>query len=734
MARQQANLEYNQFQSGLITEGNLLNLPIDSFREGENFILSKSNAWERRKGLGLEESGTTYPAYVDFSDQTLVSSVHIWQTHYSSIPEILVVQFGDKLHFFDTSVDPLSNGKLFINNQEFLTTEGTTEDIISGASVEGIFVFATEDADPVSLQITDITADASTARTKITVDRKILYLETRDVWGRAEPSKERPKTLTSDYQYDLLNQGWDAEKISATFAAIGAYPSGYDIWWLYKTTAGTDPNIIGKFTPSRMKDNTSTGIGQERQNTPAPRGSTVASLQVLASGKPSCIQTFAGRVFYAGFQATPRLINDVRPDFRNHVFFSQLVKSNAEISKCYQFADPTSEVDSAIVDTDGGFIKINAARKIVAMEEVSSGLFVIAENGVWLLSGTSDGLFSATGYHVDKITDYGCISPRSVVAYGDTVFYWAEEGIIVLSPDQTTGKHSAQNLTELKIQSLYNDLSTSSKLRSVGTVERTDKYVRWLVSENANPNNFDLEIIFSLRYGAFFINRFKSDITVAERVTGYIPERNVIGNKVVSDYFIVAGVDRVKVESADVTVPLGRRLGDAEFKDTKYLTIKSDDDSFGFYSFNQDNFKDFGLVDAEAYLLSAPQKLDDTQRRKQIASLATHMLRTDVWYKDLDGEVTRENESSMLLRIRWDYADSASSNKWTDISRHSQCYRYRRPMNLKQGVNVYPYEVITARERIRGSGTAFQFEFRTEPEKDCKLLGWAVVATGGTKV
>ncbi|WP_033928822.1 hypothetical protein, partial [Vibrio cholerae] len=148
----------------------------------------------------------------------------------------------------------------------------------------------------------------------------------------------------------------------------------------------------------------STGIGQERQNTPAPRGSTVASLQVLASGKPSCIQTFAGRVFYAGFQATPRLINDVRPDFRNHVFFSQLVKSNAEISKCYQFADPTSEVDSAIVDTDGGFIKINAARKIVAMEEVSSGLFVIAENGVWLLSGTSDGLFSATGYHVDKIT------------------------------------------------------------------------------------------------------------------------------------------------------------------------------------------------------------------------------------------------------------------------------------------------------------------------------------------
>lgn len=732
MARQQANIEYNQFQSGLITEGNILNLPVDSFREGENFVLSKANAWERRKGLGIEESGTFNNSFVDLSDQTLVNSVHVWTTHYSAIPEILVVQFGEKLHFFDSSKDPLSDGKLLVNDQEYIVTEGTTEDVISGASVEGIFIFATKDADPVSLQITDVGVDDLSTRTNLTITRDILFLNTRDVWGKRPPSDRRQSgAVEFDLRYDLINQGWDTEKIAATQAAINAYPSDYDVWWLYKVASSSDPDKIGRFDANRMKDSVRYGVGQDRANTPAPRGSTIASLQVLASGKPSCIQSYAGRVFYAGFQATPRLIDDVRPDFRNMVFFSQVVKSNAEITKCYQFADPTSEADSAIVDTDGGFVKINAARKIVAMEEVSSGLMIIAENGVWMLSGTSNGLFSATGYQVTKITDYGCISPRSVVSYGDNVFYFADEGIIVLAPDQTTGKHTAQNLSELKIQSLYNSISSSNRQKAVGTVERTDKYIRWMVSEGSNPNVYDLEIIFSMNYGAFFINRFKSNIQVAERVIGYIPERNIVSNVVLSDYFVIAGTDRVKVEEADVTVPLARRLGDEEYKDTKYLTAKSDDNTFGFYSFNQDNFKDFGIVDAEAYLLSAPQKMDDTQRRKQITSLATHMIRTDVLYKDAEGEVTQINESGMLLRIRWDYADLSTSNKWT---RTSQCYRYRRPMNLVQGDNVYPHEVITARERIRGSGTAFQFEFRTEPEKDCKLLGWAVTATGGTKV
>lgn len=730
MARQQANVEYNQFQSGLITEGNLLNLPVDSFREGENFILSKSNSWERRKGLGLEDSGVMTPSYALLDSETTVNSVHTWYTHYSGIPEILVVQLGDKLHFFDTSIEPLSDGKLTINNQDYTTTNGTTEDIISGTSVEGIFLFATANSDPIALQITDITSSISGSGLNLVVTRDVLLLETRDFWGRAKPSKTRPTTLDTDYLYDLQNQGWDSSKVQATYAAINAYPSGYDIWWLYKVASSNDPDVIGKFSPARMRDIDATGIGQDRKNTPAPRGSTVASLATLASGKPSTIQTYAGRVFYAGFEDTPRLLDDVRPDFGNYIFFSQVVKSNTDITKCYQFADPTSEVDSDVVATDGGFVKINAARNIVAMEEVSSGLFVIAENGVWLLSGTDAGLFSATGYKVNKVTDYGCISPNSVVTFGDMVFYWADEGIIMLSPDPATGMHVANNLTELKIQTLYNGIVSSNRKQSVGTVERADKYVRWLVSEGASPNNYSLEIVFSLTLGAFFINRFKSDITVPDRVIGYVPERNIISNIVASDYFVVADNLDVFVDEARVTVGLSKKLGDESYKDTKYL-VANNDGEFGFYQINDENFQDFNTVDAEAYLLSAPQKLDDTQRRKQLISLATHMLRTDTLFVDEDENVTEFDKSSMKLRIRWDYADNISSGKFTE---DKQCYRYRRPFNLKQGSNVYPYEVITARERVRGSGTAFQFEFRTEPSFNCKLLGWAVTVAGGTKV
>ncbi|QXN67703.1 hypothetical protein [Vibrio phage VP41s3] len=733
MPRQQANLEFNQFKSGLITEGNILNLPVDAFREGENFVLTPNNSWVRRKGLDKEHEGIMADSYTDLDNVDTAFSVHTWYTHYSTLPEIVVVQIGDKLHFYDSQVEPLSKGKLTVNSQDYLSTNGTTDDLISAASVEGMFLFAIRGANPMSYQITDVSfgsnGDSTSANIQVTDTE--LILETRDLWGKKEPIKERRDEIDTDSQYELENQGWDFSKLQQCKKAIGKYPSDYDIWWMYKVSSSKDADEIGKFSAERMKDNEATGVGQQRQNTPAPRGSTIVSLSRLASGRPQTLQSYAGRVFFAGFESTPRLINDVRPDFGNHVFFSQVVKANADITKCYQWADPTSEVDSDVVDTDGGFIKINSARNIIGLEEVSTGLFVIAENGVWLISGTTSGLFSATGYQVNKVSDFGCVSPNSITSYNNNVFYFADEGIIGLIFDKTAGTHIAQNITETKIQSLYNKLPLNCKQRAVVTAQRSERYIRWLVSEGySNPNSFSLEIIFSLNTGAFFINRFKSDIDTPETVLGYIEERNTSDEVGSGDYQVVVGLDKVIAGSSQVTVRLLRRSGGTSYKEIKYLVGNPLDDTIGFYQYNNEDFLDFGKVDAEAFLLSAPQKLDDTQRRKQIASLATHMARTD--YTKLTGSnLEIINPSALSLRIRWDYADSVDSGKW---SKERECYRYRRPLNLKQGDNIYPHEVITARERVRGSGTAFQFEFRTKPKHDAQLLGWAVSVTGGTQV
>lgn len=729
MPRQQANTEFIQFQSGLITEGNILNLPVDSFREGENFVLTPNNDWERRKGLDKEVGGAMIDSYSDLTDPNAAYSVHTWFTHYSALPEIIVIQIGDKLYFYDSHTEPLSNGKIQVNGNDYLLTGGTTDDIISATSVEGIFLLAIAGSNPKSFQITSV--DVTDSGYRVAVNDTDLILATRDLWGKHRPSNVRPEQIELDTQIELENQGWDVPKINACKRIIGVYPSDYDVWWMYKTASSKDADKIGKFDAERMRDNDLTGFGQDRKNTPAPRGSTIRALSQLASGRPKTLQSYAGRVFFAGFEPTPRLVDDVRPDFGNHVFFSQVVKANADITKCYQWADPTSEVDSDLVATDGGFVKINSARNIVAMEEVSSGLFIIAENGVWLLSGTTDGLFSATGYQVTKVSDFGCISPNSVVSYNNNVFYFASEGIIGLIYDKTAGTHVAQNITETKIQTLYNSISTSDKQHAVATTQRSERYIRWLVGERAtNPNNFSLEIIFSLNTGAFFINRIKSDTSTPEVVLGYIQERNTVDKIDQGDYQVVVGIDKVFAGSSQVTVGLLKRVGDESYKDTKYLVGNPLDGTIGFYQYLNDDFLDFGKVDAEAYLLSAPQKLDDTQRRKQIASLATHMKRTDV-INLTNEDLKVVNPSSLKLRIRWDYADSTNSGKW---SKERQCYRYRRPLNLKQGDNVYPYEVITARERVRGSGTAFQFEFRTEPKHNAVLLGWAVTVTGGTQV
>jgi len=84
-----------------------------------------------------------------------------------------------------------------------------------------------------------------------------------------------------------------------------------------------------------------------------------------------------------------------------------------------------------------------------------------------------------------------------------------------------------------------------------------------------------------------------------------------------------------------------------------------------------------------------------------------------------------QNESSCLVQARWEWTTLESSNRWGD---EFQAYRFRQPLfveetnsSLSDGMSV-----ITTRNKIRGKGRALSFRFRTEPGKDCKLLGWSV--------
>lgn len=81
------------------------------------------------------------------------------------------------------------------------------------------------------------------------------------------------------------------------------------------------------------------------------------------------------------------------------------------------------------------------------------------------------------------------------------------------------------------------------------------------------------------------------------------------------------------------------------------------------------------------------------------------------------------NESSCLVQARWEWTDASDAGRW---GQEFQAYRYRQPLFTEEETATvsYGYSVISTRNKIRGKGRAVSFKFRTEPGKDCQLLGW----------
>jgi hypothetical protein len=87
-----------------------------------------------------------------------------------------------------------------------------------------------------------------------------------------------------------------------------------------------------------------------------------------------------------------------------------------------------------------------------------------------------------------------------------------------------------------------------------------------------------------------------------------------------------------------------------------------------------------------------------------------------------------------MVQARWDFANSASGGKYTP---EFQAYRHFRIMVAP---DVLPetfdpgYDIVVTKNKVRGSGKAVQFRFRSEPGKDLHMYGWSFPIEGGTEV
>lgn len=758
MPRQQAAVNVNAFVKGIITEAGPLTFPDNASIDELNLVLNKDGSRKRRLGMNTEPDAVSVNSgALPLDDLGMYTTSWKAPGGYTEF-EFIALQTGNRVTIFDSSSKPVSAA---VKATFDIGSDPTVR--MSMATVDGLLVIATGQGDISSLDFNGTTVTRSTGRLKI-----------RDMFGVADTIAgvnllegsgitTRPVNTTNAHTYNLRNQtfayprkpGTDEDlrdPVNGFKVSFGVYQSNADnlVTFLYADANDSDDRQSKRYI---SYDNFNNPLGTNRaprgffiidaMNRGASRLSEVAKLMsehptlvtdVTAlpvdstPGGATVVASFAGRVFYAGFSSQVSEGDSQSPRMTSYVLFSRLVQSPSDAYKCYQAGDPTSSEIPDLVDTDGGFIRIDGAYNIQHMVNVGDSLMVIAENGVWKISGGSGYGFNATNYLTSKVTEHGSIAPSSVVVLDNTFMYWSDDGIYHVSQNQY-GDWTGSNLTNSTIQSLYDDIPYLAKKRVDGIYDAYQRRVRWLYNNYLASTEPTKELVLDVTLSAFYLSsvptlangypRLLSMVKVPPFVTAE-ETRNVVdsnGNKSTTstgDYV---------VNTADVI--------DSSLSEIFYVTalgITSNTVSFTFSYYRDSTFTDWvsidGVgVDAPAYLLTGWAAGGDFFRQKQVPYLTVYSYKTETGF---DSDFNPVNASSIQVQSQWSWTNLASSGKWSPTF---QAYRHKRFWAPSASTDAFANGeyVVTTRSKLRGRGNVLSLKMSTEPKKDFHLLGWSYI-------
>lgn len=445
------------------------------------------------------------------ADGTIAVTSHNWENAGGEVGRLIsLVQVGTELKFFQTTGETLSEGNFY--NYQFVNMSPSHK--LSYAVVDGLLVVANGSRD---IYVFEYDSGSVSVTTKRLLVRDLFGVQ--DVVNGVDLRQgndiaTRPTVQTNAHIYNLRNQTFGVPRATwhrnepsdpiVTFrsAASGKFPSNSDsVNLALSKRADIDPsttdrfraedivlNPIGTYETARgffIIDAMARGksrleeIVKLKQRYPSLSFGVSSLPQDETPGGASVVCEYAGRVWYAGFSGQIIDGDDQSPRLVSYILFSQLVDSPADIVNCYQDGDPTSTEEPELVDTDGGFIRIEGAYDIINLVNVGSAVMVVAANGIWMIQGGSNYGFTATNYLVTKISEHGCSSPNSVVVVDNSFMYWGDDGIYHLTRNQY-GDYVANNLTEKTIQKYYEKIPSDAILNATGFYDRYDKKVKWL--------------------------------------------------------------------------------------------------------------------------------------------------------------------------------------------------------------------------------------------------------------
>lgn len=426
------------------------------------------------------------------------------------------------------------------------------------------------------------------------------------------------------------------------------------------------------------------------------------------------VAEYAGRVWYGGFA------NDTSGStigLSNKILYSQI--GDEKLYECYQEADPTSKSDPDVVETDGGWVNIDAIDKVVRLVSTDTALLVFATNGVWVISGADGNMFSPLNSMVTKITDKGAINAQSIVAVDSNIVYWAEDGAYRLVA-AGFAEYSLETLTKGTINNFISNLDREDLAGMSGAYDERLERIVWIIDGGRDSSSRRV-LIYHLLFGCFTVNSYDryQDQDLTTEILSVVKTPLYSVEQVFDN--VIAGTDDVVAGTDDVVV-------DAFIRDGKksrlfYLAVDYTEGQFSDIYFAdevREDFKDWGLIDAAAYMITGYVTGGDTSRTKTVPWLTVHCNRTEQ-----NATFTGvENPSSCKVQAMWDWTNDPYANRW---GKEFQAYRLPRPQIRGIGEPVAEgIQVVTTKNKIRGSGKVVSFKFSTEPDKDCQILGWSM--------
>ena len=766
MPRSNQTAEFNTFVGGIVTDVSPLTFPENSSIDEDNFVLLRDGSRRRRLGMDLEENYVGVVTDVLYNeDMGLTTSSHQWKNVGGAASKaFVVVQVGAKLFVFDTAQKPIS-ANLVYSVLLSISTEDLKE--FSYATVDGKLVIATggHDVEVLEYDSTTEVVTKTTTNIKIRDSFGVEDVDGTDNLLEGLGLSVRPSVQTPEHTYNLRNQTWAVPRAPEpghnppvedslsvwrqTLEVADTFPSNSDATvYALSVNPVADNAAMLRLKPTVLISNE---LGSFRAPTGyfiidmmqrgTSRKEQVAELHTLypslvfgvgtlpidkTPGGASVLAEFAGRVWYGGFSGDVSGGDSQSPNLSSYVAYSQLVKNTADINKCYQDGDPTSDQFPDLLDTDGGFIKIDGSYNIQHLVAAGDGLLVVAENGVWRVSGGTDKGFTANSHIVTKISEHGTTSPNSAVLVDGTLMFWGDDAIYHVATNEF-GDWISQSISD-SIGKYFSAISSEEKAGVAGIYDSYDKKVRWLYSPKALTQGDPRELVFDVLLKAFYPTSLGS-------LSGGMP-RAIL--PVETPPFNVGGLVQTVVNGVDVVQHLGvdvvntSTVRQEATREVVYVTITatSPTTTISFSEYRDPSFLDWVSVDAvgvdaPAFLLTGYINNGDYQKTKQVPYVFFHLRRTEDGFEDDGTDIVPTNQSSCKVQAQWDWANSANSGRW---GKEFQAYRYKRKYS---GQNVGdPYDTgfltIVTKNKLRGKGRVVSLLIKSEPSKDLDLLGWSL--------